>query len=67
MNDYLPPRLLQIIGAVLLAACCVASWGFNRDVTLFVGAAMGLLLLGGYRSVTEQLRRPPEDSKEPGP
>lgn len=68
MNDYLPPRLLQIFGGLLLVASFVASIIFGRDVALFVGAAMTLLLLGGYRSALEEARArriQPGDDSEP--
>lgn len=63
MNDdrYLSPRLLQIIGVLLLMGSAV-FWGVTgRESVLLMGAAMSLIGLGAYRGVQRALT----DSRQP--
>ena len=64
MNDerYLPPRVLQITGLVLLLAFVVFWMATGRESVLLVGAAGSLILLGGYeraRAALTELRESP--------
>lgn len=66
MSDkrYLPPRILQAIGLILLAGFA-AFWALTgRESVLLVGAAMSLILLGAYGSAQNALR---EATKQPPP
>ena len=45
---YLPPRVLQIVGLVLLLAFAIFWAVTGRESVLLVGAAGSLILLGGY-------------------
>lgn len=56
MNNYLPPRLLQAVGLVLLVAFVVFWAVTRRESVLLVGAAMSLILLGAYGSAQQALR-----------
>jgi hypothetical protein len=61
MNDLLPPRLLQIVGLLLLIGFVVFWMLTGRESVLLVGAAGSLILLGGYerarKAVTDSVRR----------
>jgi hypothetical protein len=55
--SYLPPRLLQVVGLILLIAF-TGFWAVTgRESVLLVGAAGSLILLGNYgraiRSIVE--------------
>jgi hypothetical protein len=56
-GSYLPPRLLQALGIVLL----LGAFGFwtvsGRESVLMVSSAMSLILLGAYRGAVEGLKR----------
>jgi hypothetical protein len=47
-QTFLPPRVLQAVGLILLLAFA-AFWAVtDRESVLLVGAAGSLILLGGY-------------------
>ena len=52
---YLPPRVLQIVGLVLLLAFAIFWAATGRESVLLVGAAGSLILLGGYERATAAL------------
>lgn len=55
-NDYLPPRLLQLLGIALLIGSAV-FWGWTgRESALLMGAAMSLILLGSYKGALDVLK-----------
>lgn len=55
-NYYLPPRVLQIVGIVLLIAFAI-FWGVTgRESVLLVGTAGSLILLGGYVKAADSIR-----------
>lgn len=61
MNEFLPPRVLQIVGLLLLVGF-VIFWALTgRESVLLVGAAGSLILLGGYerarKALTDSVRR----------
>jgi hypothetical protein len=63
---YLQPRLLQVVGLVLLLAFTVFWAITGRESVLLVGAAGSLILLGNYgKSIQaiKDLSPPPEDDK----
>lgn len=56
-EKYLPARLLQGIGLLLLIGAAV-FWAFTgRESALLMSAAMSLILLGAYRSALNTLKR----------
>lgn len=56
-DGYLPAKILQATGLVLLIAFTV-FWAFTgRESVLLVGAAASLILLGRYGSAEDSLRR----------
>ena len=62
MNDrFLPPRLLQVVGLLLLIGFVVFWMVTGRESVLLVGAAGSLILLGGYerarQSLAESIKR----------
>jgi hypothetical protein len=64
--SYLQPRLLQVVGLVLLLAFTVFWAITGRESVLLVGAAGSLILLGNYgKSIQaiKDLSPPPEDDK----
>lgn len=67
MNAYLPARLLQLLGVVLLIAAFTFWAVTGQQSALFVGAAMTLIGLGAYQGlrvtirVTEDQEPPPSD------
>jgi hypothetical protein len=68
---YLPPRLLQAIGLILLIAFA-AFWAVTgRESVLLVGAAGSLILLGGYEQARQTLvaatKQPPPIEPPAGP
>jgi hypothetical protein len=67
MNGYLPARILQAVGLVLLIAAAV-FWGFTgRESALLVSAAMSLILLGAYRGAIDALKRKDTPPTPPPP
>jgi hypothetical protein len=61
-DRYLPPRVLQIVGLLLLAAFGVLWAITGRESVLLVGAAGSLILLGGYeraKTALVELQEPP--------
>jgi hypothetical protein len=63
-DDYLPPKLLQIIGLVLLIAQGV-FWAFTgQSQTLFIGPSLALIFIGQYQETVRALKRP---DREPSP
>jgi hypothetical protein len=66
---YLPPRLLQAFGLLLLLAFAVFWALTGRESILLVGSAGSLILLGGYERAREALRaevqREVKDRSEP--
>ena len=52
---YLPPRVLQIVGLVLLLGFAVFWAATGRESVLLVGAAGSLILLGGYERARQAL------------
>jgi hypothetical protein len=55
-RQYLPPRLLQLVGLLLLMAFGVFWAVTGRESVLLVGAAMSLILLGAYGSAQQALK-----------
>jgi hypothetical protein len=65
MNGYLPPRILQGVGLVILIFA-VGFWAVTgQQSALLVGAALSLIGLGAYGSaqnaLKERAKPPPED------
>ena len=56
-TDYLPAKILQIAGLLLLVAFAVIWWRTGRESELFVGAALLLIGIGAYSRAQEELRR----------
>lgn len=56
-DRYLPPRVLQIVGLVLLLAFAFFWGATGRESVLLVGAAGSLILLGRYEDVRRALSR----------
>jgi disulfide bond formation protein DsbB len=55
-RQYLPPRVLQLFGVLLLVAFA-AFWAITgRESVVLVGAAMSLILLGAYGSAQHALK-----------
>ena len=54
---YLPPRLLQGIGILLLVAFAVFWAVTGRESVLLVGAAGSMILLGRYEGARDALTR----------
>lgn len=62
---YLPARLLQVVGLVLLLSSAV-FWAFTgRESVLLMSAAMSLIMLGAYRELVDGLKRPPPPDDAP--
>lgn len=61
---YLPARMLQIVGLVLLVSAAIFWAVTGRESALLMSASMSLILLGAYRSALNLLRQPPATSKE---
>lgn len=64
MNAYLPARLLQLLGVVLLVAAAVFWAVTGHESALFVGAAMTLIGLGAYQGLRVTIRV--SDREPPG-
>lgn len=56
-DRYLPPRVLQIIGILLLVAFAGFWFLTGRSSSLLVAAALTLILLGGYRGAGQALEK----------
>ena len=56
-DRYLPPRVLQIVGLVLLLAFAIFWALTGRESVLLVGAAGSLILLGRYEGVRQALTK----------
>lgn len=57
MNGYLAPRVLQLLGVLLLIGA-VVFWALTgRESAYVMGAAMTLILLSGYQGALATLRR----------
>jgi hypothetical protein len=56
-DKYLPARVLQVVGLVLLIAAAVFWAVTGRQSTLFMSASMSLILLGAYKNALTSLRR----------
>lgn len=54
-DRYLPPRVLQVVGLILLLAFAVFWAATGRESVLLVGAAGSLILLGGYERARQAL------------
>lgn len=54
---YLPAKILQIVGLMLLIGAAVFWALTGRESALLMSAAMSLILLGAYRSALNTLRR----------
>lgn len=66
-DHYLPPRLLQAIGILLLVAFA-AFWALTgRESVLLVGAAGSMILLGRYEGALTVLSRPGKKRPESPP
>ena len=55
-NGYLPPRLLQLLGVLLLVGSAIFWAVTSRESALLMSAAMTLILLGSYRGALDSLR-----------
>lgn len=64
-DDYLPPKLLQVIGLVLLIAQGIFWAITGQSQTLFIGPSLALVFIGQYQETVRALRRP--DSKPSPP
>lgn len=56
-QDWLPPRLIQAAGLVLLFASAVFWMYSGNESGLLVGAALSLIGLGAYSQAAQSLRR----------
>jgi hypothetical protein len=55
MNGYLPPRVLQVVGLLVLVGS-VVFWAITgRESVLMVSSAMSLIGLGAYGQVIKSL------------
>lgn len=72
-GGFLPARLLQLVGLAVFIGS-VVFWALTgRESTLFVSAAMSLILLGSYGRLVGALTRkdidpspPPVEKKDEG-
>lgn len=56
-QQYLSPRILQVVGLLLLIGSAV-FWGLTgRESVLLMSSAMSLIGIGAYRGVYEALKR----------
>lgn len=55
-DPYLSPRLLQVVGIILLVGSAVFWAVSGRESVLLMSASMSLIGLGAYRGVTQALR-----------
>lgn len=63
-NRYLPPRVLQVVGVVLLVAFAAFWAATGRESVLLVGAAGSLILLGGYDRARQALEEQVKGGRE---
>lgn len=56
-EKYLPAKILQIVGLMLLVGAAVFWALTGRESALLMSAAMSLILLGAYRSALNTLKR----------
>ena len=56
-QQYLSPRVLQLLGCCLLVGSVVFWSVTGRESVLMVSAAMSLIGLGAYKGAQEQLER----------
>jgi hypothetical protein len=56
-SQYLPARLLQLVGIILLGASFVLWALTGKESVLMVSASMSLILLGAYGGVIETLKK----------
>lgn len=56
-DKYLPARVLQVVGLVLLVAAAIFWAITGRESALFMSASMSLILLGAYKSALTTLRK----------
>lgn len=64
-DDYLPPKLLQGIGLILLIAQGVFWAITGQSQTLFIGPCLALVFIGQYQETVRALRRPGESPTPP--
>lgn len=64
-NSYLPPRILQLLGIVLLIGSAVFWGATGRESVLLMSSAMSLIGLGAYAGAQNALRSPKEDPTPP--
>lgn len=64
-NDYLSPRILQVLGIVLLIGSAVFWAWTGRESVLLMSSAMSLIGLGAYAGAQHALKRPGEDPTPP--
>jgi hypothetical protein len=61
---YLSPRILQVLGILLLVGSAV-FWGVTgRESVLFMSSAMSLIGLGAYAQAALGSRVPPADRED---
>ena len=59
-DRYLSPRLLQLLGLILLIASAVFWAVTERESVLLMSSAMSLIGLGAYAGTQKALRRRPD-------
>lgn len=59
-DRYLSPRLLQLLGLILLIASAVFWAVTERESVLLMSSAMSLIGLGAYAGTQKALRRDPD-------
>lgn len=63
-EKYLPARVLQVVGLVLLVGFAV-FWGVTgRESVLLMSAAMTLVLLGAYKGAVDALKGQTRDKQD---
>jgi hypothetical protein len=68
MNDpynYLSPRILQVLGIILLIASAIFWGATGRESVLLMSSAMSLIGLGAYAGAQVALRTPGEHPTPP--
>jgi len=65
-DRYLSPRLLQLLGLILLIASAVFWAVTERESVLLMSSAMSLIGLGAYAGTQKALRRDPPSVNDDG-
>jgi hypothetical protein len=64
-GTYLPPRVLQVVGLLVLVGSVVFWAATGRESVLMVSSAMSLIGLGAYSQVVRSLRDSGRDIPPP--